>query len=67
MEYTHLGVYSDLADEANRQQALFPLAEPGVQTVRQARQALGFCDRPEIPLQVQVDERWERDGLEANA
>ncbi len=64
MEYTHLGVYSDLADEANRQQALFPLAEPGVQTVRQARQALGFCDRPESPCRCRLTSVGSAYGLE---
>jgi dienelactone hydrolase len=63
MEYAHLGIYSDLAVEARRQQTIFPLAQPGVLTVQQARHALGFCDQPEIPLQVQVEDRWERDGL----
>ena len=63
MEYAHLGIYSDLVDEAHRQQDLFPLAEPGPLTVQQARLALGFCDLPEIPMQVQVDGRWEGDGL----
>ncbi len=63
MEYAHLGIYSDLVGEANRQQVLFPLAEPGAKTVQQARQALGFCDLPEIPMRVQVEDRWERDGL----
>ena len=63
MEYAHLGIFSDLVDEARRQQTLFPLAGPGVLTVQQARLALGFCDRLEIPMQVQVDGCWERDGL----
>jgi dienelactone hydrolase len=63
LEYAHLGIYSDLVLEASRQQTLFPLAAPGPLTVQQARQALGFFERPEIPMQVQVDGAWERGGL----
>ncbi len=63
MHYTHLDTYSDLVKEANRQADLFPLARPGMETVTKVREVLGFCDRPEEPLLVEIEDRWEEDGL----
>ena len=65
--YSHLGVFSDWVDEARRQQPLYPLATPGLETQRKVREALGFCNGPDIPLNVQVEKRWERDGLAGEA
>jgi dienelactone hydrolase len=61
--YTHLGVYSDLVDAAREQGPLFPLAMPGPETQQKVRQALGFCNRPELPLQVRLEQTWQRDGV----
>ncbi len=61
--YHHLGIYSDLVDEAQRRGPLFPLAAPGPETQRLVRETLGWCDRPDQPLDVQVERRWEKDGL----
>jgi dienelactone hydrolase len=63
MTYTHLGIYSDLVEEAQRQGLLYPSARPGPETVQKAREVLGFCDRPEQPQDVQIGARWEKDGL----
>ncbi len=61
--YEHLGVYSDWVEAARRQRELYPLAEPGPETRRKLRQALGFCSGPETPLSVRIESRWEREGV----
>ncbi len=61
--YTHLGIFSDLVDEARRQGPLYPLAAPGPGTQALVREALGFCRGPEMPLDVRVERRWERGDL----
>lgn len=63
--YQHLGVYSNLVDEAKRQRALFPLAAPGADTQAHIRDVLGFCEgeAAEQPQDVRVEQRWEKDGL----
>ncbi len=61
--YKHLGVFSDLVDAANKQQPLYPLARPGRETQQRVRDVLGFCNQPDVPLNVHVDATWEKDGL----
>ncbi len=61
--YQHLGIFSDLIDEARRQGPLYPIAAPGPQTQALVRDALGFCRGPEQPLDVRVERRWEHEGL----
>jgi len=56
--YHHLGIYSDLVDEAHRQQPVFPLAPPGEETQQRVRQVLGWCDRPETALDVHLEHTW---------
>ena len=63
MNYKHLGSFSDLVDEAHRQQPLFPLAIPGPETQRKVREVLGWCDQPEQASDVQVGRTWEKDGV----
>jgi dienelactone hydrolase len=63
IDYSHLSIYSDIVAEASRQHVLFPSAPPGSATVQKACELLGFCYQPEIPLQVQLDSSWEKDGL----
>jgi dienelactone hydrolase len=62
-EYQHLGLYSDLVDEARRQQLLFPVAAPGSATRQKLRDVLGFCNGPETPISVRIEHSWEGDGL----
>ncbi len=61
--YKHLGIFSDWVEEARRQQPLFPVASPGPETQRRVREVLGFCAGPETPLDVQIEQEWEHDGL----
>ena len=61
--YQHLGIFSDWVEAARKQQPLFPVAAPGPETQRRVREVLGFCNSPEAPLGVQVEQEWERDGL----
>ncbi|RPJ49878.1 MAG: hypothetical protein EHM21_06140, partial [Chloroflexi bacterium] len=63
MTYSHLGIYSNLVEEARRQGPLYPTARPGPETVHKAREVLGFFDQPELPREVQINARWEKDGL----
>lgn len=62
--FQHLGIYSDIVDEARKQRSLYPSAPPGEVTRKRLREILGFCDGPEAPINVQVDQHWEKDGLE---
>ena len=61
--FHHLGVYSDWVHAARALQPLYPLAAPGAETQRLFRESLGFCNVDDTPRDVQVEERWERDGL----
>jgi dienelactone hydrolase len=62
-EYMHLGGFSDWVAEARRQGPLYPLAPPGPETQRRAREVLGFCSGSEKPADVRIERRWEADGL----
>ena len=64
MEYQHLGIFSDWVEAARRQRSLYPLSEPGFETRLKLRDVLGFCQGPEVPLNVQVERGWEGDGLQ---
>jgi dienelactone hydrolase len=61
--YRHLGIYSDWVAAAQKQQPLFPVAAPGAKTRALIREALGFCDGDENPMDVKVERTWERDGV----
>ncbi len=63
MFFNHLGVYSDLVREAEQQHPLFPMANPGPETIAKFKDVLGFCYQPEEPLQVEIEDQWEDDGL----
>jgi dienelactone hydrolase len=63
--YAHLGIFSDIVDEAKRQQPLYPHALPGPQTQQKVREVLGWCDLPEEPRALQVEHTWEQAGLVA--
>ena len=60
--YQHLGIFSDLVDEAKRQGNVFPSAQPGAETQERIKSILGFKRRPEVPLAVRVENTWEKDG-----
>jgi dienelactone hydrolase len=62
-QYQHLGVFSDWVTAARAQQPLFPSASPGPETQQRVREVLGFCNGPEKPLNGQIEQRWQRDGL----
>jgi dienelactone hydrolase len=65
--YKHLGAFSDLVDAANKHQPLYPLARPGRDTQQRVRDTMGFCNQPDVPVNVRVDATWERDGLTGEA
>ena len=61
--YQHLGIFSDWVQAAREQQPLYPIAHPGLETQQRVRDVLGFCNRPETPRNVQIEQQWERGGL----
>jgi dienelactone hydrolase len=61
--YQHLGVFSDWVAAAKRQQPLYPVAKPGSQTRTLLCEALGFCHRDESPIAVNIESKWEKDGV----
>jgi dienelactone hydrolase len=63
-QYRHLGIFSDWVAEAHRQATLYPPMLPGEETRRAIRERMGFSEGLERPLDVQVEARWEQDGLE---
>lgn len=63
MQYTHLGEYSDWVDEANRQRRLYPSMSPGEATRKMLRELIGFSSQDEIPLDLRIERRWEKDGV----
>jgi dienelactone hydrolase len=63
MPYKHLGIYSDMVDEARKQGPLYPTAQPGPETQRKVREALGWCDQPEAAQDVCVERTWQKDDL----
>lgn len=65
--YRHLGIYSDWVEEARAQQPLFPVAPPGPETQQRVRDVLGFTSGAEQPLDLRVEQQWERDGLYGEA
>ena len=65
--YQHLGSFSDLVNEANRQHSLFPIAQPGPATQQRIRETLGFAGGDEQPQEVRVEQTWERDGVRGEA
>lgn len=62
-QYQHLGIFSDWVQAARGQQPLFPVARPGSETQQRAREVLGFCNQPETPRAVRVEQHWERGDL----
>ena len=65
--FNHLGVYSDWVEAARALQPLCPVAPPGPETQNRFREVLGFCNRAEDARNVQVEARWERDGVAGEA
>lgn len=65
--YHDLSIFSDWVEAAARQQTLFPMAAPGPTTQQWVREVLGFCEGDETPLDVEVNQQWEKDGLVGEA
>ena len=63
-KYQHLGEFSDMVEMAFQQRSIFPQADPGPETQAKVKEVLGFCNQPEQPLELRVEQRWEADGLE---
>lgn len=61
--YQHLGIFSNLVDDARQQGPVFPHAVPGPETQRKVREVLGLCTLPEYPFDVQREQSWECDGV----
>jgi len=61
--YQHLGVFSDWVAAAREKQILFPVAAPGPKTRDLIRESLGFCHGDENPMDVKVENMWEKDGV----
>ena len=66
-QYQHLDIFSDWVEEACKQQALYQRVAPGPEAQRHVREELGFCAGPETPLNVRIEPRWERDGVNGEA
>jgi dienelactone hydrolase len=62
--YTHLGPFSDLVEAARAVRPLFPMAPPGEETRRQAREILGFHIAEEQPGDPRLERSWGADGVE---
>ena len=58
---SHLGIYSDWVEAAQKQAALYPLAAPGEETRRQIRNMLGSGDAAPIEEHAKI-ETYERTG-----
>ncbi len=63
MTYQHLGDFSDWVEAAAKIQPFCPLAPPGKETQAKIRHCLGFTGSDESPRALQIDQRWEKDGL----
>jgi dienelactone hydrolase len=61
--YQHLGIFSDWVAAAHQQGPLYPVAAPGPQTQALIREALGFCHGDENPMEIKVENMWEKDGV----
>lgn len=61
--YQHLGGFSDWVAVARARQPLFPLAPPGPETRRKAREILGFSLGDEHPRDVRLETQWTADGI----
>ena len=61
--YHHLGVFSDWVAAAREKQSLYPVAAPGPKTWALIREALGFCHGDENPIDVRIENKWEKDGV----
>lgn len=62
-QYRHLGAFSDWVSAAREKQSLYPVAVPGSQTRELIRDALGFFHSDENPVEVKIENKWEKDGV----
>ena len=63
-DYRHLGPFSGLVDAAKALKPLFPVAPPGDETRRSAREVFGFRVGDERPVGFRVERSWRADGVE---
>lgn len=61
--YRHLGIFSDIVAEAERQKGPEPIARPGLETQRKVQDVLGWCKLPEQPSDLRSGSHWEKDGV----
>jgi dienelactone hydrolase len=61
--YRHLGPFSGLVDAAASQRPLFPVATPGPDTRRKAREILSFSTGMETAQQVALEDVWISNDL----
>jgi dienelactone hydrolase len=61
--YKHLGPYSDWVAAAPALRPQPPLAPPGRETQKKILETLGFSIGDETPQDVQLERRWEKDGV----
>lgn len=62
--YSHLGPFSDLVDAAKALGPLFPLAVPGEETRKSARDVFGFRVGKERPLDPRLEQSWRAGDVE---
>jgi dienelactone hydrolase len=60
---THLGIYSDWVEAANKQADLYPVASPGEETRQRIRKILGFSNSSPVAEDVRIETTWKRDGI----
>jgi hypothetical protein len=60
---THLGIYSDWVEAANKQADLYPVASPGEETRQRIRKILGFGKSSPVAEDVRIATSWKRDGI----
>ncbi len=63
VKYPALGSFSDWPDDAFRRREMYPSAPPGLATQQKIRELLGYQNTDEIPQDILIERRWERDGL----
>jgi len=62
--YKHLGAYSDIVSEAERQSHLYPKPASAAAVQRNLKKILGFTGGNEFPQDLRLESRWRGDGIE---
>ena len=61
--YKHLGIFSDWVPASQAMRPQPPLAHPGKETQKKILETLGFSIGDETPQDVQLERKWEKDGV----